>query len=103
MLRYLNLRYMKKFGSVIPPEFEDRVDENLLKKIQEYESEKTGFSFILSIFGNVVTVIFIFGGLLNIYNSWISSLNRSFILTGMIFFLLMSYASTFISIPFRNH
>lgn len=100
LLRYLNLRYMKKFGSVVPPEFEGKVDENLLKKIQEYEAEKTGFSFISSIFGNVVTVIFIFGGLLNIYNSWISSLNWSFILTGMVFFLLMSYASTFISIPF---
>ena len=100
LLRYLNLRYMKKFGSVVPPEFEGKVDENLLKKIQEYEAEKTRFSFISSIFGNVVTVIFIFGGLLNIYNSWVASLNWPFILTGILFFLFLSYASTFLSIPF---
>lgn len=89
-----------RFGLSIPPEFEGKIDENLLKKTQEYEGEKTRFSFISSIFGNVITIIFIFGGLLNIYNSWIASLNGPFILTGILFLLILSYASTFLSIPF---
>jgi len=89
-----------RFGLSIPPEFEGKIDENLLKKTQEYEEEKTRFSFISSIFGNVITIIFIFGGLLNIYNSWIASLNWPFILTGVLFLLILSYASTFLSIPF---
>lgn len=89
-----------RFGLSIPPEFEGKIDENLLKKTQEYEEEKTRFSFISSIFGNVITIIFIFGGLLNIYNSWIASLNWPFILTGILFLLILSYASTFFSIPF---
>ena len=89
-----------RFGLSIPPEFEGKIDENLLKKTQEYEEEKTRFSFISSIFGNVITIIFIFGGLLNIYNSWIASLNWPFILTGILFLLILSYASTFLSIPF---
>jgi len=89
-----------RFGLSIPPEFEGKIDENLLKKTQEYEEEKTRFSFISSIFGNVITIIFIFGGLLNIYNSWIASLNWTFILTGILFLLILSYASTFFSIPF---
>ncbi len=88
-----------RFGLSIPPEFEGKIDENLLKKTQEYEEEKTRFSFISSIFGNVITIIFIFGGLLNIYNSWIASLNWPFILTGILFLLILSYASTFLSIP----
>jgi STE24 endopeptidase len=91
---------MMRFGLSIPPEFEGKIDENLLKKTQEYEEEKTRFSFISSIFGNVITIIFIFGGLLNIYNSWIASLNWPFILTGVLFLLILSYASTFLSIPF---
>lgn len=91
---------MMRFGLSIPPEFEGKIDGNLLKKTQEYEEEKTRFSFISSIFGNVITIIFIFGGLLNIYNSWIASLNRPFILTGILFLLILSYASTFLSIPF---
>lgn len=89
-----------RFGLSIPPEFEGKIDENLLKKTQEYEGEKTRFSFISSVFGNVITIIFIFGGLLNIYNSWIVSLNGPFILTGILFLLILSYASTFLSIPF---
>ncbi|MDP2755840.1 MAG: M48 family metallopeptidase [Nitrospirota bacterium] len=91
---------MMRFGLSIPPEFEGKIDGNLLKKTQEYEEEKTRFSFISSIFGNVITIIFIFGGLLNIYNSWIASLNWPFILTGILFLLILSYASTFLSIPF---
>jgi len=89
-----------RFGLSIPPEFEGKIDENLLKKTQEYEEGKTRFSFISSIFGNVITIIFIFGCLLNIYNSWIASLNWPFILTGILFLLILSYASTFLSIPF---
>ncbi len=89
-----------RFGLSIPPEFEGMIDENLVKKTQEYEGEKTRFSFISSIFGNIITIIFIFGGLLNIYNSWIVSLNEPFILTGILFLLILSYASTFLSIPF---
>jgi STE24 endopeptidase len=92
---------LKRFGSSIPAEFEGKIDENLLRKTQDYEAEKTRFSFISSIFGNVIIIIFIFGGLLNIYNSWVVSLNWPFVLTGILFFLLISYASTFLSIPFN--
>ncbi len=91
---------MKRFGLSVPPEFEGRIDEELLKKTQSYEAEKTCFSFISSLFGNIITIVFIFGGFLNIYNSWIASLNWPFVLSGLVFFLLLSYASTFLSIPF---
>jgi len=100
LLWYLNLGYMKRFGSVIPPEFQGNIDGSLLKRVQDYESEKTRFSFVSSLYGNVITIIFIFGGLLNIYNSWVASLNWPFILTGLVFFLVLSYASMFLSIPF---
>jgi STE24 endopeptidase len=91
---------MRKYGFLIPPEFEGQIDIELLKKIQDYEIEKTQFSFVSSIFGNIVIIGFIFGGLLNIYNSWFASLNWPFIVTGLLFFLLLSYASTFLSISF---
>jgi STE24 endopeptidase len=99
LVQYINLRYMRKAGAAIPPEFEGKVDEALLKKTQEYEADKTKFSFVSSIFGNAVTIAFIFGGLLNIYNSWIASLNLSFIISGWLFFLLLTYAGEFLSIP----
>ncbi|OGW20993.1 MAG: peptidase M48 [Nitrospirae bacterium GWB2_47_37] len=100
LVQYLNLKHMQKAGAKIPPEFEGRIDEALMKKTQEYEADKTKFGFVSSIFDNAVTIAFIFGGLLNIYNSWAASLNLSFIAAGWLFFLLLIYAGEFISIPF---
>ncbi len=100
LLRYLNLRHMKKFGLTVPTELEGKVDEDLLKKTQEYEAEKTRFGFVSSGFSNIAVIVFIFGGLLNIYNAWITSLDLSFIVSGLLFFLLLSYMNTSISIPF---
>lgn len=100
VLQYLNLRYMKKHGLTIPPEFKGEIDEDLLRKTQDYVAEKTRFSFISSLFGNIVLILFIFGGLLNLYNSWITSLEWSFVVSGILFFLLLSYGGTVLSIPF---
>ena len=98
-LDFLNLSHLKKYGSVIPPEFEGQIDQALLSKTKDYTVEHTKFDFVSSIFNNIVFLLFIFV-LLNIYNSWIISLNYSFILSGLVFFLLLTYAETIISIPF---
>ncbi|MBS1113652.1 MAG: hypothetical protein H6Q92_1415 [Nitrospirae bacterium] len=100
LLRYLNFRHMKKFGLTVPSVLEGKIDVDLLKKTQAYETEKTRFGFVSSLFGNIVTIIFIFGGLLNIYNSWVASWQMPFIVSGLLFFLILSYANTVISIPF---
>lgn len=76
------------------------MDESLLKKTIDYETENARFSFLSSIFGNMITLLFFFGGLLNIYNSWIASQNLSFIMSGWLFFLLLAYGSEFLSVPF---
>ncbi len=98
-LDFINLSHLKKCGSVIPPEFEGHIDRELLGKTKDYNVEHTKFGFVSSIFNNIVSLVFIFA-LLDIYNSWILSLNLSFILTGLVFFLLLTYADTIISMPF---
>jgi len=98
-LDYINLAHLKKYGSVIPGEFEGQIDQDLLSKTKDYNVEHTKFGFISSVFNNIVFLAFILV-LLNIYNSWIVSLNLNFILTGLAFFLLITYAETIISMPF---
>ena len=98
-LDYLNLAHMKKHGTVIPPEFKGQIDQALLNKTMEYNVEHTRFDFIASVVNNIVFLLFIFY-LLNLYNSWILTLDLSFIVTGLVFFLLLSYADTVISLPF---
>lgn len=102
-LKVLNLRHLKKYGAVVPPEFEGHIDGGLLKKTRDYIVENSKLSFVKSIFDNIVLLVFLFGGLLNIYNSWVISLNWNFILSGVAFFLFLIYAETFISIPFNLH
>lgn len=99
-LKFLNLRYMKRYGMNVPPGFEGYIDEPTLRKTISYTIESSTFSFVESLFGSAVLLIFLFGGLLDIYNSWIASLNLSFVLQGALFFLLLSYASSLLSIPF---
>ncbi|MBI4686500.1 MAG: M48 family metallopeptidase [Nitrospirae bacterium] len=91
---------MRKAGAAIPPEFGGEINSALLKKIQGYESDKTRFSFISSMFSNIVTIAFIFGGLLNMYNSWISSKGFSFLISGWLFFMLLMYGGELLSAPF---
>jgi STE24 endopeptidase len=99
-LDYLNLSHLKKYGAVIPPEFEGHIDQGLLTRTRDYYIDHARFDFIHSIFNNGVLLIFIFV-LLDIYNSLIVSLNYSFVLSGIIFLMTLLYAETVLSIPFR--
>lgn len=99
-LKFLNLRHLRKYGHIVPEEFKDYIDAQLLKKTKDYTLEQSRFGFIESIFGNILVLAFFFGGLLNMYNSWIVSFNMPFVLSGVVFFLALSYVNTIISIPF---
>ena len=99
-LDYLNLSHLNRHGSTVPPEFEGEINRELLVKTKSYTVENTRFGFISSIFDNMILLLFLFGGFLNIYNSWVASMELSFVLSGLIFFLLLVYAETLLSIPF---
>lgn len=99
-LEFLNIKHLKRYGLTIPPDFEGEVDKDLLKRTMEYTIENTRFGIITSVFNNIILLIFIFGGLLNIYNSWVISQDLSFILSGVIFFIPIFYVDTLLSIPF---
>ncbi|MBZ0155558.1 MAG: M48 family metallopeptidase [Alphaproteobacteria bacterium] len=91
---------MQRAGASVPPEFSGHIDGALMKKAQEYGAEKTRFGLFSSLFSTIATLVFLFGGVLNLYNSWIVSLNLSFIVSGWLFFLLLSYAGELLSLPF---
>lgn len=99
-LKYINLRHMKMHGMNVPLGFEGHSDESILKKTHAYTIEHNRLALMESLFGNVLLLVFIFGGLLNSYNSWIVSLKQPFVLTGVVFFLLLGYASSVLSLPF---
>ena len=99
-MKFLNLGHLKKHGHQIPEPFEGHIDGELLKKTSDYTFEHSRFGYFESIFDNILLVVFLFGGLLALYNGWMVSLNLSFILTGILFFFLLSFASSILDIPF---
>ena len=99
-LRFINLRYMKKYGTEVPAGFEGYIDESVLKKTQAYTLDTSRLSLAESVFGSAVMIIFLFGGLLNAYNNWIGSFRLSFVLQGAVFFLILSFVNSALSIPF---
>jgi STE24 endopeptidase len=100
IVQYLNLRHMERFGTTVPPEFRGIINESMLAKMRDYEADKTRLSFLSSVFGNIVTIAFIFGGLLNVFNSWIISFNESFVVSGWLFFMLLTFSIELLSTPF---
>lgn len=99
-LEALNIKNLRTSGHKIPPEFKGEIDSDFLSRSRDYLIEHTRFGIINSGFGSLLLIIFLFGGLLDIYNSWIVSLDFGFIFSGVVFFLLLSYAETILSIPF---
>jgi STE24 endopeptidase len=99
-LKYLNLTYLRAHGRTVPPEFQGTVDPSLLQKIAAYTFENSRAGIVESIVSNVLLIVFLFGGLLGVYDRWIVSLTGSFILAGVLFALILLAAETLIDIPF---
>lgn len=99
-LQYLNLTYLRAHGRTVPPEFQGTVEPSLLQKIAAYTFENSRVGIVESIVSNVLLVIFLFGGLLGVYDRWIVSLSGSFVLAGALFALILLAAETLIDIPF---
>lgn len=99
-LKYLNLSYLRKHGAEVPAEFAAAVDPSLLEKISAYTVENSRTGIVESIIENVLLAVFLFGGLLGLYDRWISTLTGSFILDGVLFSLFLVILNTLIGIPF---
>jgi len=99
-LEILNIGHMKKMSGVIPSEFNGHIDQSLLAKTQRYTIDKTRIGVLSTVVSAVAVIVFVFGGVVRWYDSFISSLDLPFVLAGILFFLSLSYASTMLSIPF---
>jgi len=99
-LKYLNLSYLKEHGNFVPPEFEGVIDHNTLRKISDYTLENSKVGTVGSLVNSVLLGIFLFGGLIVVYDHWIASLSRSFLWAGLLFFIILSMVGTLTDLPF---
>lgn len=99
-LRYVNLRHLQLHGSEVPANFEGAIDPETLRKTSEYTFEQSRVGLVESITGNIILVVFLFGGLLGVYDRWLGSLTDSFIFGGVLFFLTLYLVQSVLDIPF---
>ena len=100
LLDWLNVRHRQLAAGKLPPLFAERIDQARLKRSEEYARAQDRVGLIETLLGVVLTLIFIFGGLLPWYDRFIGSLSDHFIIHGLFFFGVLALVQSIIGIPF---
>ncbi len=99
-LRHINLNHLKLHGSEVPAGFEELVTSETLEKTSAYTFESSRLGLWGSLFDNLLLVLFLFAGLLATFDHFIITLSGSFIIQGVVFFLLLTFVQTILELPF---
>ena len=102
-LRSINLKHLRIHGAEVPSGFEGAIDKEVLARMSAYTLEQSRVGLLESVVDNILLLVFMFGGLLGLYDRWISSLSDSFVVSGLLFFLLLALAQTLLNIPFSYY
>ncbi len=96
----LNLRHLHRHGGEVPPVFAGAIDAATLARTSAYTVELNRFGLIETLVDSLLLLLFLFGGLLPLYDRWIAGLTDSFLGGGLLFFLGLLVAKTIVGIPF---
>jgi len=98
IIERINAKNLKKYGEKIPEGFRDYIDEEKLRKINQYTLDKTDFSLFETILGKIVFLFIILSGLL----PWLTEVLRdlNFVLAGLIFFAIPGLIGAIVNLPF---
>lgn len=100
LLRYLNLRHLRRFGSAVPEGFAGSIDGEALAKSSRYTLEQSRVGLAESVYDSMLLLAFLFTPLLPWYDAWIASLTGSFVLQGIAFMLVLTLLQSVLDIPF---
>lgn len=100
LLRWLNLRHLRRHAGTVPAGFEQAIDSGMLEKAALYTLARGRLEAIQSLAGSLVLLLLLFGGLLSLYDRWIVSLCDSFLLRGLLFFGGLFLMTGLLDIPF---
>jgi STE24 endopeptidase len=99
-LRHINLEYLKQHGTSVPEGFEDAVDAEKLRISTAYTLDSSRLGLWESLFDNLLLIVFLFGGVLAIYDHFIGGLTDQLIANGVCFCLILVWIQTLLGIPF---
>lgn len=99
-LRHINLGYLREHGTEIPAGFEGIISRETLEKTVTYTFESSRLGLWESLFDNILLVLFLFAGILPLYDRLIGAVTPGPVLGGVLFFIILSWVQTILEIPF---
>jgi STE24 endopeptidase len=99
-LRHINLNHLQKHGATVPTGFDAVISAETLARTVAYTFDSSRLGLWESLFDNLLVVLFIFAGLLPLYDRLIAGLTPSPLLQGVLFFVLISWLQTLLEMPF---
>lgn len=99
-LDWINIRHRQKGRRSLPDAFVGQIDEERLDHSDAYTLAGDRVGFIEDIFGVVLTLAFLFGGILPWYDQLITKYTDSFIVSGLLFFGFLALVQMVIGLPF---
>lgn len=99
-LRHVNLRHLQRHGQTIPVGFESAISQETLHKTTAYTLDSSRFGLWTSLFDNALLVLFLFAGVLPLFDRFVTGLSNNFILQGISFFIILTWGQTLLDLPF---
>ncbi len=99
-LRHINLQHLKQHGDTVPMGFENAIDVEKLQRSSAYTFDSSRLGLWDSLLDNVLLIFFLFGGLIAVYDRNVVSIGASTTVSAILFFLLLTWVSTLLGIPF---
>ncbi|MFH1214947.1 MAG: M48 family metallopeptidase [Pseudomonadota bacterium] len=96
----VNLSHLNRYGHKVPAGFDGFVDNATLSRMRDYTVDHNRVDFFSAGLDVLITVVFIFGGFLDLYNSWLFGQGWSNTVSGICFFLFLSWGGLILQIPF---
>ncbi len=100
ILDWINIQHRKKVRQPLPDAFVGQIDEERLKHSDAYALAGDRVGFVEDIVGVILTLVFLFGGLLPWYDHWIARFSDNFIVNGLLFFGLLALVQLVVGLPF---
>jgi STE24 endopeptidase len=96
----LNLQHLRHHGHHIPPGFEEALDADVLKKISAYNADRSLFAQYANLASRALLFFALFGGAMEFLDRWTAQLTQSFVIQGVLYCLIASFAATLVTLPF---
>jgi len=99
-LSWLNISYLRQHGTTVPEIFQDVIDPEKLKKISAYTVDSENFSMVATVANQGLFLAILLSGFLPWLVKTISLWKYGQIVSGLIFFAVLSIFANLLRIPF---